>query len=97
MKGFEFHPDAKRELEDAVTYYDNISREMGDVFLTEVEHAFKRIENFPEAWPQLSQNNRRCRIASFPYGIVYSIKDNSILVVAVMHLQRRPNYWTDRI
>lgn len=34
MIGFDFHPDAKRELEDAVAYYDNISREIGDVFLT---------------------------------------------------------------
>ncbi|AFY30580.1 hypothetical protein [Calothrix sp. PCC 7507] len=25
---YNFHPDAKQELDDAVAYYDNISREM---------------------------------------------------------------------
>jgi plasmid stabilization system protein ParE len=94
---YDFHPDAKRELEEAVAYYDNISGELGDAFIEEVEQTLERIEKFPEAWPQLSKNTRRCRTLSFPYGIVYQIKDKRILVVAMMHLQRKPNYWSDRV
>jgi plasmid stabilization system protein ParE len=94
---YDFHPDAKQELDDAVAYYDNISREMGDAFLAEVERAISRIEQFSEAWTQLSKNTRRCRVASFPYGIIYAIREQRILIVAVMHLQRQPNYWTNRI
>ncbi|MEH1859127.1 MAG: type II toxin-antitoxin system RelE/ParE family toxin [Nostoc sp.] len=94
---YDFHPDAKQELDNAVAYYDNISREMGDAFVTEVERALNRIEQFPQAWTQLSKNTRRCRIASFPYGIIYAITEQQILIVAVMHLQRQPNYWTNRI
>ncbi|HLO84844.1 MAG TPA: hypothetical protein VK203_07505 [Nostocaceae cyanobacterium] len=44
---FDFHPDAKQELDDAVAYYDNISREIRDAFITEVEQSIKRIINFP--------------------------------------------------
>ncbi|WP_201447887.1 type II toxin-antitoxin system RelE/ParE family toxin [Calothrix sp. PCC 7507] len=55
------------------------------------------MEQFPQAWTQLSKNTRRCRIASFPYGIIYAIKEQQILIVAIMHLQRQPNYWTNRI
>ncbi len=94
---YDFHPDAKQELDDAVAYYDNISREMGDAFVTEVERALNRVEKFPQAWTELSKNTRRCRIASFPYGIIYALKEQQILIVAVMHLQRQPNYWTNRI
>ncbi|MCC5628184.1 type II toxin-antitoxin system RelE/ParE family toxin [Nostoc sphaeroides] len=94
---YDFHPDAKKELDDAVAYYDNISREMGDAFLAEVELAISRIEQFSEAWTQLSKNTRRCRVASFPYGIIYAIREQQILIVAVMHLQHQPNYWTNRI
>ena len=46
---YDFHPDAKRELEDAVAYYDNISRELADAFIEEVEQTLDRIEKFPEA------------------------------------------------
>lgn len=94
---YDFHPDAKQELNDAVAYYDNISREMGDAFVAEVERALNRIEQFPEAWILLSKNTRRCRVASFPYGIIYAITKQQILIIAVMHLQRQPNYWTNRI
>jgi plasmid stabilization system protein ParE len=95
---YEFHADAERELEDAITFYDSISLELANGFITEVELTINRIERHPEAWSQLSNNIRRCRIASFPYGIVYSIEeDKKIFIIAVMHLQRKPNYWSSRI
>ena len=46
---YDFHPNAKRELEDAVAYYDNISRELGDAFIEEVEQTLDRIEKFPRS------------------------------------------------
>lgn len=94
---YDFHPDAKRELEDAVAYYDNINREVGDAFVEEVERILERIVEFPEAWSKLSDNTRRCRTNGFPYGIVYQVAKGRILVIAVMHLQRKPNYWIDRM
>ena len=40
----DFHPDAKQELSDAVAYYDNVSRELSDAFIEEVEQTLNRIE-----------------------------------------------------
>jgi plasmid stabilization system protein ParE len=94
---YDFYPDAQGELEDAVAYYDSINRELGETFINEVARTIERIEKLPEAWAKLSENTRRCPIVGFPYGIVYQVKEQLIVVVAVMHLQRRPNYWTDRI
>jgi plasmid stabilization system protein ParE len=93
----EFHPDAQQELEDAVAYYDGISSEIGDAFIAEVKRTLQRIEQFPEAWSQLSNNTRRCRVATFPYGLIYAVREQEILIVAFMHLQRQPNYWTSRV
>ena len=94
---YDFHPNARLELEDAVAYYDNINRELGDAFLDEFERTLERITKFPNAWAQLSPNTRRSRTVGFPYGIVYQVRNERILVVAVMHLQRQPNYWADRV
>lgn len=93
---YDFHPDAQRELEDVVAYYDNISRQLGDAFIDEIERTIERIEKLPSAWPTLSENTRRCRIMGFPYGIVYQSREQRIWVLAVMHLQRQPNYWVNR-
>ncbi|MCI0365313.1 MAG: addiction module protein, partial [Phycisphaerales bacterium] len=40
------------------------------------------------------QRARRRQLRRFPYGIVYSVRSDHILVVALMHLHRRPGYWS---
>ena len=33
----------------------------------------------------------------FPYGILYTIERDFVLIVAVMHLSREPEYWRHRL
>jgi hypothetical protein len=33
----------------------------------------------------------------FPYGILYTIEAEFILIVAVMHGSRKPGYWKGRV
>ena len=33
----------------------------------------------------------------FPYGVMYGIDEDTIIVIAVAHLHRDPRYWIDRI
>jgi len=56
-----------------------------------------RINEFPEAWQFFESNTRRCLLRRFPYGIVYSIENDSILIVAVANLHRGPEYWSARL
>ncbi len=53
----EFHPDAKRELFDAVVYYDSIDLDLGNRFIQEVEQTLERIEQFPQVGASLSENS----------------------------------------
>jgi hypothetical protein len=32
-----------------------------------------------------------------PYAVIYREDADEIVVLAVMHLHRRPDYWTDRL
>jgi hypothetical protein len=94
---YSFHPHAEKEIEGAQDYYDGVKELLGDRFRAEVEVAIERILKFPDAWQPQSKSTRRYRLKSFPYGIVYQIKKDEILPVAVMHLHREPNYWAHRI
>lgn len=69
---------------------------MGNAFLIEVLSAVDRIARFPQAWQPLGQGIRRCRLSRFPYGLIYAIDSGDVLVLAVAHLHRRPDYWRDR-
>lgn len=87
---------ARQELADAVAYYDAQGHGLGDSFLDEFAAAVARIEEYPEAWPSLSPNTRRCRLRRFPYGLIYRSDGEIILIIAVAHLHREPDYWRGR-
>jgi hypothetical protein len=86
----EFLEPAKTEFTEAVLYDNDQSEGLGYEFGAEVKRTIERIVQYPEAWPQLSKRSRRCRTNRFPYGLIYQIREESILIIAVMHLSRNP-------
>jgi hypothetical protein len=92
-----FHPSAKQELNLAIEYYENCQQGLGEEFAKEIFATIIRITRFPEAWSILSENTRRCLTNRFPYGIIYQILDDNILIIAVMQLNRSPDYWRVRL
>ncbi|MDM8538066.1 type II toxin-antitoxin system RelE/ParE family toxin [Desulfobacterales bacterium HSG17] len=92
-----FIEPAQAELDAAVEYYNFESPGLGDQFLVEVLKAIDRISQFPEAWHPFTKNTRRCQTRRFPYGIIYQIIENEILVVSVANMHRKQDYWTDRL
>ena len=93
---FHFHPDAELELNQAIDYYSSIEVDLGYDFAIEIYAAIKRAEQHPEAWAVLDGDIRRSLAHRFPYGVLYSIEDGGIYVIAVMHLHRQPDYWKER-
>jgi hypothetical protein len=59
--------------------------------------AVNRVAEFPGAWQLLGVGVRRCRLNRFPYGLVYSHIGDGIIVLAVAHLNRKPEYWRARL
>lgn len=94
---YKFYPLAIKELEDAIDYYKNINVSLGNHFLEEIYSSIQRILKFPNAWSKLSFSCRRCILNKFPYGIIYQIHENEIRIIAVMQLNRNPNFWVDRL
>ena len=87
----------QNELDEAVEYYKYIIPGLGEKFLNEVLNGLDRIGNFPEAWHPFSKRTRRYRLLHFPYGIIYQIRENEILIIAIANLHRKPYYWKDRL
>ncbi len=92
-----FLENAQLELDDAIDYYNLERPGLGEEFLQEVLSSLDRVAQFPDAWHPLSKNTRRCQTRRFSYGIIYSASENSILIVAISHLHRRPFHWQERI
>lgn len=88
---------AQLELDEAIACYNDQAPGLGDAFLLEAIAAFDRIQRFPDAWHPLGDRFRRCRLRRFPYGLIYAAENDEIVIVAVAHSHRRPQYWRDRI
>jgi plasmid stabilization system protein ParE len=88
---------AEMELDQAIHWYGAQAPGLDNAFLIEVLSAADRISRFPDAWHSLGEGVRRYRLSRFPYGLIYTLDNGDILVLAVAHLHRRPDYWRDRL
>ncbi len=88
---------AEREFAEVVDYYNHERAGLGFEFAAEVSAAFERIATFPKAWSPFSRRARRCAVSRFPYGILYQVREDCVLVLAVMHLARDPQSWRERL
>ena len=91
-----FLPPARHELHEAIIYYSTQRASLGDEFRDEAWETIRRIKDYPLAWHSLGGEIRRCQMRRFPYGIIYEPSDLEIVVIAVAHLHREPEYWRNR-
>jgi plasmid stabilization system protein ParE len=90
-------PEAEADLESAFLYYQSQRHGLGVEMLEEFRSGIEQILRHPGAWAPLDETYRRYRLHRFPYGIVYRIASSEvILVVAIMHLSRKPGFWRGR-
>ncbi|HEY3153495.1 MAG TPA: type II toxin-antitoxin system RelE/ParE family toxin [Candidatus Binatia bacterium] len=92
-----FLAPAQNELDDAVAWYNRQAAGLGRELLDELDRAVRRPLAFPQSYPEIEPGIRRCRLGRFPYGVIYGLDGDTLVVVAVAHLHRRPRYWIDRI
>ena len=94
---YKFHPEALHEFSESVIYYTDKSSSLGIAFYSEVERAIRKIIKNPTLYRTIEEDVRRCITKHFPYGILYTIEEDYILILAVMHFSREPSYWKHRI
>jgi toxin ParE1/3/4 len=93
--------EAETESQEAARWYEERQAGLGQQFLDALAHALEIIERQPQAFSRVSTNDatrevRRCVLQRFPYLIFYEVRAEEVLVLAVAHARRRPNYWQDR-
>ena len=93
---YEFHPEALAEYDAAAHYYARQQAGLDLRFVASVERAINHILEAPTHWRVIDEDVRRCLTRIFPYGILYTIEPDYILILAVMHCSREPGYWKHR-
>jgi len=83
-------------MNHAADEYDDARPGLGDEFLTTVETAFNGIVQAPHRWPRIDARHQRYVLRRFPFSLIYRVNDAEVVLVAVTHHKRQPNYWSRR-
>jgi len=94
---FRFLKPANIEFAAAVDYYDQIDYGLGLRFVQETKKSVELIVHHPDAWPVCYHDYRKCHMNVFPFNIIYCLRNDEIIIIAVAHAKRKPDYWSERI
>ncbi|HPJ38956.1 MAG TPA: type II toxin-antitoxin system RelE/ParE family toxin [Spirochaetota bacterium] len=89
--------DAQEELDDSFEWYENQLAGLGYELLQEIDIALRRIVSYSDSCALIRNGLRRCVVNRFPYGIIYGSDAENIIIVAIAHLHRKPQYWHERL
>lgn len=80
------------EIEEAKEYYNLQQNNLGDTFKSDLKDSIENIKNFPNLYPNITDDMKRCILHRFPYSLFYTLKEDVILILSVAHQHRKPFY-----
>ena len=89
------NPDRENYFSSRLAYTTQLI--LGRKFSDDIQASINRIKNFPNSYQKVSNEIRRCTLHRFPYNILYLFEEDTILIVAIAHQHRIPDYWDDRV
>jgi toxin ParE1/3/4 len=92
------HRLAVAEIDHEVDYYESREEGLGTELEEELDALFEMILRFPVAAPQWKDRaDRRVAVLDrFPFTVPYQIVGDEIVILALAHTSRRPDYWSRR-
>lgn len=93
----EFLAEAEEEMMEATVFYQEQAKGLGERFLDDVERTTQLLDKHPLIGQAIDNHLRRLLLRRFPFSLIYSSEPSGVLVIAVAHQRRRPDYWQERL
>ena len=97
MMGYRFLLPAEEEMTEASVFYEAASPDLGVDFLDDVHRGIDIVRAHPAIGQEVGRGLRRMLLHRFPFSLIYAVEADAILIVAVAHQRRQPDYWRERI
>lgn len=93
---FSFAPGAVEDGIVAREWYALADSTREADFNEELRRVAERIAEFPESGHPYLAGTRRMLLRGFPYFVVYRLRRDDCLVVAIAHFRQESGFWLDR-
>jgi plasmid stabilization system protein ParE len=97
MTPVRYHEAAEDELLNEIGYLELRAEGLGRRLDAEVRRVENLIAEFPDSGPEIRPGIRKCVLQKFRYSLIYSIEEDGLLILAIAHHSRRPDYWVGRV
>ena len=97
MIAYRFLLPAEEEMTEAAVFYEAASPRLGSDFLDDVRRVIDLVRGQPSIGRNVGQGLRRMLLHKFPFSLIYALGAEEIVIVAVAHQKRRPDYWKGRL
>lgn len=96
MLPVEYHPEARRDYDEAFDWYLEQSQPTSVAFAFAIRDTIAKIAEDPNRFARVGKLHRECGVDGFPFRIVFQVFDDHIRVIAISHASRRRFYWRRR-
>ena len=83
-------------MTEAFLGYEAESARLGVEFLDDVQRVVDELREFPKLGLSIAGGFRRALLRRFPFLLIYADQPDFILIIAVAHQRREPDYWRER-
>ena len=87
---------AEIDYTESLCWYADRSATAADDFDAEFNHALDEILSDPSRFPLCDLRHRYFLMRRFPFRVIYRVDGGDVIVIAVAHTSRLPDYWNDR-
>jgi plasmid stabilization system protein ParE len=92
-----FRPQVAADIAETVAWYAFHRPGLETDFVEDFHPALATIERNPFQYQIVEREIRRATLRRFPYGVMYVVSDQELLIVACLHGRRNPANWRRRL
>ncbi len=86
------------EIDAAVSWYEKQLFGLGKRFLVEIDSCIEKLKQQPNNYLIIEPPVRRILLKSFPYKLLYFIKDeDEVIIIALIHAKRSKSFIKTRV
>lgn len=84
---------AAAEINHVYAWYEERRESLGSQFLESLDEQFALIAHGPLLYVEIRRGIRRGMLARFPYSVFFTVKGETVMILAVVHASRNPIRW----
>lgn len=88
--------EAAGEIIKTALFYKEIDEKLANDLLEKFFETLLYVSNNPFSNQIIKKNFRKSNLKRFPYKVVYTVKQNEIIIVAFANHKQKPHYWKKR-